>query len=337
MQERYSRQVLFSEIGEIGQRKIREKHVLLIGAGALGAANAEALVRMGIGKLTIADRDYVEWSNLQRQQLYTEEDAKQCKPKAIAAAEHLRTINSEVEIEAVVTDVTMQEMEELTKEVDLILDATDNFDTRLLINDISQKENIPWIYGGCIGSYGVTYTILPGKTPCFRCLMDHPMGGATCDTAGIIQPAVQMVVAHQVTEAMKILVDDYQSLRGTMLSFDIWNNQYLSLKVNRQKKSTCPSCGKSRTYPSLTFEAQMKTELLCGRNTVQIRPGIEGTLNLEEIQKRLQKSLDVKKTPYLLSFLVDEYRFVLFTDGRAFIHGTNDMKIAKRLYAKYVG
>ncbi|MBJ8115453.1 MULTISPECIES: molybdopterin-synthase adenylyltransferase MoeB [Bacillus] len=337
MQERYSRQVLFSGIGEKGQRKIREKHVLLIGAGALGAANAEALVRMGIGKLTIVDRDYVEWSNLQRQQLYREEDAQQSKPKAIAAAEHVRKINSEVKIIPVVTDVTMQEIEELTKGVDLIIDATDNFDTRLLINDISQKENITWIYGGCIGSYGVTYTIFPGKTPCFRCLMDHPMGGATCDTAGIIQPAVQMVVAHQVTEAIKILVDDFEALRGTMLSFDIWNNQYLSLKVNRQRKSTCPSCGESRTYPSLTFEAQMKTEVLCGRNTVQIRPGIEGTLNLEEIQKRLQKNLDVKKTPYLLSFLVDEYRFVLFTDGRAFIHGTNDVKIAKRLYAKYIG
>ncbi|MBL3198785.1 thiamine biosynthesis protein MoeB, partial [Klebsiella pneumoniae] len=154
MQERYSRQVLFSGIGEMGQRKIREKHVLLIGAGALGAANAEALARMGIGKLTIADRDYVEWSNLQRQQLYTEEDAKQCKPKAIAAAEHVRKINSEVEIVPVVMDVTMQEIEELTKEVDLIIDATDNFDTRLLINDISQKENIPWIYGGCVGGYG---------------------------------------------------------------------------------------------------------------------------------------------------------------------------------------
>ncbi|MGF2711962.1 hypothetical protein BWGOE3_20860 [Bacillus mycoides] len=337
MEERYSRQVLFSGIGEMGQRKIREKHVLLIGAGALGAANAEALVRMGIRKLTIADRDYVEWSNLQRQQLYTEEDAQQCKPKAIAAAEHLGKINSEVEIVPIVTDVTMQEMEVLTKKVDLILDATDNFDTRLLINDISQKENIPWIYGGCIGSYGVTYTILPGKTPCFRCLMDHPMGGATCDTAGIIQPAVQLVVANQITEAMKILVDDYESLRGTMLSFDIWNNQYLSLKVNRQKKNTCPSCGNARTYPSLTFESQLKTEVLCGRNTVQIRPGVKGILNLEEIQKRLQKSVNVKKTPYLLSFLMDDYRFVLFTDGRAFIHGTNDMKMAKRLYAKYIG
>ncbi|KOS28267.1 thiamine biosynthesis protein MoeB [Bacillus anthracis] len=337
MQERYSRQELFSPIGEKGQRKIREKHVLIIGAGALGTANAETFVRAGIGKLTIADRDYVEWSNLQRQQLYTEEDAKQCKPKAIAATEHLKKINSEVEIEPVVTDVTVQEMEELVKNVDVIIDATDNFETRLIINDISQKYNIPWIYGACVGSYGVTYTILPGKTPCLRCLMEHPVSGATCDTAGIIQPAVQIVVAHQVTEALKILVEDFEALRETMLSFDIWNNQYLSLKVNKQKKRTCPSCGKKRTYPSLTFESQAKTEVLCGRNTVQIRPGVKRVLNLEEIKKRLQKIVDVKKTPYLLSFLIDEYRFVLFTDGRAFIHGTNDIKIAKRLYAKYIG
>lgn len=329
--------MLFSGIGGTGQNKIREKHVLIIGAGALGAASAEALVRAGVGTLTIADRDYVEWSNLQRQQLYTEEDAKQYKPKAVAAAERLRQINSEVEIVPVITDVAVQEMEELIKNVDLILDATDNFETRLLINDISQKYNIPWIYGGCVGSYGVTYTILPGKTPCFRCLMEHPSSGVTCDTAGIIQPAVQIVASHQVTEALKILVEDFEALRETMLSFDLWNNQHMAFKVNRQKKDTCLSCGKLRTYPSLTFESQMKTEVLCGRNTVQIRPGIPQTLKLEEIEKRLQKSVDVKTTPYLLSFLVDEYRFVLFTDGRAFVHGTNDMTVAKRLYARYIG
>lgn len=329
--------MLFSGIGGTGQSKIREKHVLIIGAGALGAASAEALVRAGVGTLTIADRDYVEWSNLQRQQLYTEEDAKQYKPKAVAAAERLRQINSEVEIVPVITDVAVQEMEELIKNVDLILDATDNFETRLLINDISQKYNIPWIYGGCVGSYGVTYTILPGKTPCFRCLMEHPSSGVTCDTAGIIQPAVQIVASHQVTEALKILVEDFEALRETMLSFDLWNNQHMAFKVNRQKKDTCLSCGKLRTYPSLMFESQMKTEVLCGRNTVQIRPGIPQTLKLEEIEKRLQKSVDVKTTPYLLSFLVDEYRFVLFTDGRAFVHGTNDMTVAKRLYARYIG
>ncbi|MDH2881143.1 molybdopterin-synthase adenylyltransferase MoeB [Bacillus cytotoxicus] len=337
MQDRYSRQMLFSSIGEDGQRKIREKHVLLIGAGALGAANAEALARAGIGKLTIADRDYVEWSNLQRQQLYTEEDAKQYKPKAIAAAEHLQKINSEVEIIPVVTDVAIQEMEDFIQGIDLIIDATDNFDTRLLINDISQKYNVPWIYGGCVGSYGVTYTILPGKTPCFRCLMEHPTSGATCDTAGVIQPAVQMVVAHQVTEALKILVEDFGALRETMLSFDVWNNQHMAFKVNRQKKESCPSCGKLRTYPSLAFESQMKTEVLCGRNTVQIRPGVSKSLNLEEIKKRLQKNMDIQVTPYLLSFFIEGYRFVLFKDGRAFVHGTNDKAEAKRLYTRYIG
>ncbi|WP_242217714.1 molybdopterin-synthase adenylyltransferase MoeB [Bacillus cereus group sp. BfR-BA-01380] len=337
MQERYSRQILFSEIGEAGQRNLSEKHVLIIGAGALGAANAEALVRAGIGKLTIADRDYVEWSNLQRQQLYTEEDAKRYVPKAVAATQHLRRINSDVTIKSVVTDVTVQEIERLVQNVDIIIDATDNFDTRLLINDISQKYNVPWIYGGCVGSYGVTYTIIPGKTPCFRCLMEHPTSGATCDTAGIIQPAVQMVVAYQVAEALKILVGDFAALRETMVSFDLWNNQYMAFKVNRQKKENCLSCGKLRTYPSLTFEAQTKTEVLCGRNTVQIRPGINQPLNLEELEKRLQRSVTVQRTPYLLSFHVDEYRFVLFQDGRAFVHGTNDIQVAKRLYARYIG
>ncbi|CAM4152353.1 thiamine biosynthesis protein MoeB [Bacillus manliponensis] len=337
MQERYSRQVLFSEIGESGQRRLRKKHVLLIGAGALGSANAEVLTRAGVGKITIVDRDYVEWSNLQRQQLYTEDDAKRYMPKAVAAAEHLRKINGDVVIEPVITDVTVQEIEKLIQHIDLIIDATDNFDTRLLINDISQRENIPWIYGGCVGSYGVTYTIIPGKTPCFRCLMEHPTSGATCDTVGVIQPVVQMVVAYQTAEALKILVEDFESLRETMVSFDLWHNQYMAVKVNRQKKEKCLSCGHIRTYPSLTFDMQTKTEVLCGRNTVQIRPAVKQELQLEEIEKRLQKSVTVQRTPYLLSFHVEEYRFVLFNDGRAFVHGTNDIQVAKRLYARYIG
>ena len=167
--------------------------------------------------------------------------------------------------------------------------------------------------------------------------MEHPASGATCDTAGIIQPAVQLVVAHQITEALKILVEDFGALRETMLSFDLWNNQQMAFKVNRQKKDTCLSCGRLRTYPSLTFEGQTKTEVLCGRNTVQIRPGVRKSFNLEEIKKRLQRSVEIKATPYLLSFPVEEYRFVLFTDGRAFIHGTNDMNVAKSLYARYIG
>lgn len=225
MSDRYSRQELFQPIGIKGQQKLSQKHVLIIGAGALGTGSSEALVRAGVGRITIVDRDYVEWSNLQRQQLYTEDDAAQRIPKAIAAENRLRQINSEVNIRALVTDVTTEEIESLVDGVDLIMDATDNFDTRLLINDASQKYQIPWVYGALVGSYGLTYTILPGKTPCLSCLLETvPLGGATCDTVGVISPAVQMVVAYQTAEALKILVEDFDAVRPTLLSFDLWTN-----------------------------------------------------------------------------------------------------------------
>ncbi|KOS30335.1 thiamine biosynthesis protein MoeB [Bacillus anthracis] len=340
MNNRYSRQELFSPIGEKGQKKIRKKHVLIIGAGALGTANAETFVRAGIGKLTIADRDYVEWSNLQRQQLYTEKDAKKNIPKAIAAKKHLKKINSEVKIKALVTDVTAEEMEELVKNVDVIIDATDNFETRLIINDISQKYNIPWIYGACVGSYGVTYTILPGKTPCLRCLLKSiPVSGATCDTAGIIQPAVQIVVAHQVTEALKILVEDFEALRETMLSFDIWNNQYQCIKLAKASKTDdCPSCGENPTYPYLKKENKTKTAVLCGRNTVQIRPPYKEEMDFERYKELLNDRVnDLNVNPYLLSFSVEEKRLVAFKDGRVTVHGTKDISEAKTVYHRYFG
>ncbi|EIM04912.1 thiamine/molybdopterin biosynthesis ThiF/MoeB-like protein, partial [Planococcus antarcticus DSM 14505] len=205
MNGRYSRQELFEPIGLEGQAKLRNKHVLVIGAGALGTGSAEMLVRAGVGKITIADRDYVEWSNLQRQQLYIEEEAKQRTPKAIAAKKRLTLINSEVEVRCHVMDVSVEEMKQLVVGVDLILDASDNFDIRMIINDISQKYRIPWIYGACVGSYGICYTIIPGETPCLNCLLENiPMGGVTCDTVGIISPAVQMVVSFQISEALKI-------------------------------------------------------------------------------------------------------------------------------------
>lgn len=215
MNDRYSRQELFQPIGRAGQRKLGQKHVLIVGAGALGTANAEVLARAGVGKLTLADRDYVEWSNLQRQQLYTESDAEQRLPKAVALKKRLAAINSEIEIAAAVVDVTPVEIERLTNGVDLIVDGTDNFETRLILNDISQKRRIPWIYGACVASYGLSYTVLPGQTPCLQCVMERvPMGGETCDTAGVIAPAVQMVSAHQTSEALKILVEDFSALRG---------------------------------------------------------------------------------------------------------------------------
>ncbi|MDC3413488.1 thiazole biosynthesis adenylyltransferase ThiF [Aquibacillus sp. 3ASR75-11] len=339
MSERYSRQELFTPIGVEGQQKIRNKHVLMIGAGALGTGNAEVLVRAGVGKITIVDRDYVEWSNLQRQQLYTEEDAKQRIPKAVAAKERLQHINSDVEIESLVMDVSVEEMDELAKNVNVIVDATDNFDIRMIINDISQKYRIPWIYGACVGSYGISYTIIPGETPCLNCLLETvPMNGVTCDTVGIIGPAVQMVVSYQTTEALKILVEDYDALRKKLVSFDLWQNQHTAINVQNVKKETCLSCGSDRSYPFLSYSNQTKTAVLCGRDTVQIRPPENIDRNLDSLAKVLSgKNGKISQNPYLLSFSVEPHRLVIFKDGRVLIHGTKDIAEAKTLYHRYLG
>ncbi|GLB61655.1 MoeB/ThiF family adenylyltransferase [Cytobacillus sp. NCCP-133] len=339
MNERYSRQILFPPIGKEGQKRLGEKHVLLAGVGALGAANAETLVRAGIGKLTIVDRDYVEWSNLQRQQLYCEEDASQRKPKAIAAANRLKDINSEVHIIPRIMDVGVQELEELIEGVDLMIDSTDNFDIRFLINDISQKHKIPWIYGGCAGSYGLSFTILPGVTPCLNCLMDKlPLGGITCDTAGVIQPAIVAVSSHQTAEALKILAEDFESLRGTLVSFDIWKNHFSSINVSALKNPECPSCGSNQTYPFLAYENQIKTALLCGRDTVQIRPSALQDVDFAYLEKTLMdQEIKVESNPYLLSFLIDQARLVVFKDGRVMVHGVKDVLQAKNLYHRYLG
>jgi molybdopterin/thiamine biosynthesis adenylyltransferase len=341
--ERYSRQTLFAPIGTAGQKSISEKHVLLIGAGALGTGNAEALVRAGVGKLTIVDRDYVEWSNLQRQQLYSEEDAEQKLPKAVAAKQRLRLINSEVEVAAHIADMTVDSLESLvkTEKVDLMLDATDNFDIRSIMNDVAVKYKIPWIYGACVGSYGITFTILPGITPCLQCLLKTvPLGGATCDTVGIIAPAVGMVVAHQTAEALKILSGNEAECRRKLVSFDLWKNQFTSIDVASLKDEKCTSCGESRTYPHLSFENQTKTAVLCGRDSVQIRPHftlINGR-DLESLKQQFSsQGIKVESNPFLLSLNVGDYRMVAFQDGRVLVHGTKDITKAKTLYHRYFG
>ncbi|WP_141430929.1 thiazole biosynthesis adenylyltransferase ThiF [Bacillus sp. 03113] len=339
MSERYSRQELFAPIGPQGQQKLREKHVLIIGAGALGSGSAEMLVRSGVGKLTIVDRDYVEESNLQRQQLYSEQDAKEQLPKAIAAEKRLKTINSDVHIKAIVGDASLENLEELAKDVDLILDGTDNFETRMAINDLSQKQGIPWIYGACVGSYGMSFTIIPGKTPCLHCLLKAiPIQGMTCDTGGIIAPAVQMVVAHQGAEALKILAEDYDAIRTSFVSFDLWQNQYTSMKVSRAKDPNCLSCGSHRTYPYLDIENRTKSTVLCGRETVQIRPPKTLSVRLEDLSGQLkQLGFEVKGNPFLISAKIDQQRLVIFNDGRALIHGTKDLTQAKSIYQKILG
>lgn len=339
MMERYSRQILFSPIGEEGQQKLREKHVLIIGIGTLGTLSSEMLTRAGIGKLTIVDRDYIEWSNLQRQQLYTEVDARNRIPKAVAAKARLQKINTDTEIDAKIMDVTPIELENLVhNHVDLILDATDNFDIRMMINDISQKYQIPWIYGSCVGSYGMSFTIIPKETPCLHCLMENvPIGGPTCDTAGIIQPAASQVVVHQTSEALKILTDNYDALRKTLVSFDVWTNQTTQIDVNKLKKADCPSCGKDAAYPFLHFNEQTKTAVLCGRESVQIRPANTQQRNLKQLAEQLRKTDGkVEANDFLLSFTIDAQRMVIFKDGRALIHGTNDVDKAKTLYHRYL-
>lgn len=341
--DRYSRQTLFAPIGAAGQKSIGAKHVLLIGAGALGTGNAEALVRAGVGKITIIDRDYVEWSNLQRQQLYCEKDAREKMPKAMAAKERLQLINSEVEINAHIADVTADMLDALVKKekFDLLLDATDNFDIRMIMNDISQKHGVPWIYGACVGSYGISFTIFPGESPCLQCLLKTvPLGGATCDTVGIIAPAVGMVVAHQVAEALKILSGNGRDCNRKLVSFDLWKGQYVSLNVEKLKDTECLSCGENQTYPHLSFEKQTKTAVLCGRDSVQIRPAEtmpEGR-NLGVLKELLiTQGVSVQSNPYLMSFHVEGHRLVAFQDGRVLVHGTQDIARAKTLYHRYLG
>ena len=337
---RYSRQVRFTPFGAEAQRALANSKVLIIGAGALGTGIAETLTRCGVGQIVIVDRDYVEWSNLQRQQLYTESDALHRMPKAAAAKARLEEINSEVRIDAHVMDVRAEELAGLLPGVDLIMDGTDNFDTRLIINDLSQKHGIPWIYGACVGSYGITYTILPGETPCLNCLLGAvPLGGDTCDTAGILPQAVQLVTANGTAEAIKLLGGRRQHLRGKLLTFDMWCNEHQEIGVQAAKKDNCPSCGINPLYPYLTSANTERSDVLCGRDTVQIRPAHSQKLDLEIIADRLLRlgSGKVDRNPYLVSFKEGQYRMVIFGDGRALIHGTNDIAAARSFYHRYFG
>ncbi|WP_096270122.1 MoeB/ThiF family adenylyltransferase [Paucisalibacillus globulus] len=336
MKDRYSRQILFNPIGMNGQELISKKHVLIIGCGALGTANAEGLVRAGIGKLTIVDRDYVEASNLQRQQLFTEQDCLEQLPKAVAAKEHLAKINSSVDIRSYVMDGTSVNLVPLVIEADLVIDATDNFDIRFIMNDLIHQYQVPWIFGSCVGSTGMSYTILPGNSPCLQCILDAtPVSGATCDSVGIIAPTVQMVVAHQQAEALKILVEDYGALRTNLVTFDMWKNLYHTMNMKRAQKDSCPTCGENPVYPTLTYDAQTKMEVLCGRNTVQVRARRE--VHLEELANRLKRIGIVNQNEFLLSLQYEGYRVVIFHDGRVLIHGTDSTEKARNIYYQLVG
>ncbi|WP_332632105.1 ThiF family adenylyltransferase [Halalkalibacter flavus] len=332
--ERYSRQMRFSPIGEVGQKELTNKSVLIVGVGALGTVLANHLVRAGVGLVRLVDRDYVEMSNLQRQMLFDETDVNESLPKAVAAENKLKAINSSVKIEGIVTDVTAENLPQLLEGIDLVLDGTDNFRTRFLLNDMCFKLGLPFAYGGAVSARGMSALFIPGKTPCLRCFINPGEGtGQTCDTIGVISPVVDIVASYQVVEVLKYLVNDEQALRGTLRSFDLWKNHQFDLKMENSKKE-CPTCQK-KEYPSL-FEEEDHVTTLCGRETVQIQRN--EPINLEVWAKKLEPVAEVKKTPFLLRVQLQEgERLVLFPDGRVLVQGTEDISRAKTLYSKYIG
>jgi len=333
--EKYSRQILFPPIGAGGQEKLLESKAVILGCGALGTAQANALARAGVGTLRIVDRDFVEESNLQRQILFDEADARERLPKAIAAARKLSRINSEVKVEGVVEDVHNRNIEKLVTGFEVVLDATDNFEARYLLNDAAVELGLPWIYGAAVASYGMTMTILPERTACLACLFPAPPGGAheTCDTMGVISPAVSWVAAIQVTEALKILLGRLEELHGTMLAYDIWKNQLQEIRPPRDPQ--CRVCGaKEFAYLNRTTPTHSS---LCGRDSVQIHAAMPRQLDLQELRTHLEPFGRVRANDYLLVFAVDAYELTIFPDGRAIVKGTHDPAVARSLYAKYIG
>jgi adenylyltransferase/sulfurtransferase len=338
MNERYSRQILFREIGKAGQEKLLNSRVLLVGCGALGASHAEILARAGVGRLRIVDRDFVEFTNLQRQTLYSEADAKERLPKAVAAKNRLAEINSEIEVEAIVADVNHSNIESYIKDVDLVLDGTDNFQIRYLINDACVKHSKTWIYGAAVSAYGTTMTIFPHETPCLRCIFEEMPGAGsapTCDTAGVIQPIISSISAIQTTEALKILTGNVGKLHKSLMQIDVWNNDWRKIKLGKPNDD-CETCAK-RNFEFLDAEASEFSAVLCGRNAVQIAPPGKSQIDLPQLAERLKNLGEVKQNEYLVRFTAGANELTVFADARAIIRGTDDLAVARSLYAKFVG
>jgi len=330
----------YAPLGEAGQRKLCAARVLLCGCGALGSVLANTLVRAGVGHLRIVDRDFLELNNLQRQVLYDEDDVRAGLPKAIAAAEKLRRINSEVEIEPHVADIDATNIAQLADGVDMILDGTDNFEIRFLVNDFAVKHGLPWVYGGVLGSEGQTMTILPGDTACLRCLMSEPPPPGsmpTCDSAGILGPIVNIIASIQANEAIKILSGNAKAVSRFLTVFELWDNRIRQIDVSKLRDSTdCPTC-KRGEFAWLEGQRGNQTAVLCGRNAVQLRPPEPMQLSLDAIAEKLVGIGEVTRNKYLLRLSVGDYLITLFPDGRAIIGGTDDIAAARTVYAKYIG
>lgn len=337
MTERYSRQVLFSGIGERGQEAIRKAKATVIGVGALGTVAAEMLVRAGIGSLRLVDRDFVEESNLQRQALFQEEDARRAIPKAVAAEAALKKINSDVRVEGRVLDVDFENIESLCRNADLVVDGSDNFEVRFLMNDLAVRENKPWIYGAVLGSYGIVMPIVPGETPCLSCLFPEPFAAAraeTCDTVGVLAPAVHMVASCQVAQALKILVGEKPARR--IFHFDVWGDEFRTVEMGNARRGDCLCCVQRR-FRYLEGDGAHRLTRLCGRNAVQIHPPSPLRLDLKETAGRLSGVTQVDRNPYMLRFAVNGFEVALFEDGRAIIRGTEDFHQARAVYSRFIG
>ncbi len=333
--EKYSRQILFEPIGTAGQEKLRQARVVIVGCGALGTAQANTLARAGIGTLRIVDRDYVEPSNLQRQTLFDEADAAESLPKAVAAERKLKQINSDVQVEGIVADLESDNAEELLGGFQVVLDGTDNFEARYLLNDASLKFGMPWIYGAVVASYATTLTVLPGRTPCLACVYPRPPQGMhdTCDTVGVMAPAVAWAAGVQVTEAFKILLGREEELHGSLLAYDVWKNLYQQVKPRIDPR--CRACGE-RDFVYLAGGEAIHTTL-CGRNAVQIRQRESRGLDLLKLKQRLEQFGPVRANGFLLQCRLDSLELTVFPEGRAIVKGTEDPALARRVYAKYIG
>jgi adenylyltransferase/sulfurtransferase len=336
--ERYSRQILFPGIGKEGQRRLARSHAVIIGCGALGAMHAEMLARAGVGRLRLIDRDFIEESNLQRQIMFEERDVADRLPKAVAAAARINRINSEVQVEAVVKDVNYANVEELIEDADVLLDGTDNFEARFLLNDAAVKLDKPWVYGAAVSSYGAQMTIRPHETPCLRCVfpeMPAPGSSPTCDTAGVILPIISVIASHQVSEALKILTGQPERLHGSLLQFDLWQNTFTRLKL-RERTEDCPTCQQHR-YDFLNARGGQLATTLCGRNAVQVSPAPGARIDFTRLAEQLRGAGEVSYNRYLLKLKTGEHEITVFPDARSIIKGTDDPNLARSLYARYIG
>jgi adenylyltransferase/sulfurtransferase len=334
-EERYSRQVLFAGIGAAGQRRLREARIAIVGCGATGSALAGLLARAGVGSIRIIDRDYVEPSNLQRQSLFDEADAAESLPKAIAAARKIAAFNAGIVVEPHVADLVPSDIDELLAGAQLLLDGTDNFETRYLINDFAVKHSVPWIYAAAVGSYGVTLNVLPGETACLACMFPESPRGIveTCDTSGILNSAVNLVASVAATEALKILVGAHERVRRSLLSWDVWSNEHAEISA-ALPRADCRACGR-REFVHLAGKGRPHITL-CGRNSVQIHER-ERPVDFEEIGARLTPHGQVRHNEFVLKFWHEPFELTLFRDGRAIVKGTTDTGVARSLYARFVG